>query len=108
MPAKRDLNLFQGDDYAHVVTFEDAAGAPFPMPGTYLAQIRLVYASAVLATFTVDVTDQATGVLRLHLPAAVVASLPEAARWDLQRTSDGVVSTLLYGAVNTQREVTRV
>jgi hypothetical protein len=80
---------------------------------TWLAQIRTTKdePGSVIATFTVDATDAATGTLVITLPATQAAllvtgttnGLPTPGKglyfWDLQGTDSGVVKTWLAGKV---------
>ena len=107
MPSKADLAIYQGDDYAAVVTvdgIDDLAGF------TAQAQIRLGPADTnpqVVVEIGVAMTPPNT--INLTIPAATTAQLSGAYAWDLQVTDPGgVVSTLLAGNVAVTREVTRV
>lgn len=106
MPARRDLTMYQGDDYAHVVTFVAADGDPYPLPGVVTAHIRRRHAdTAPAAILVVDVTGNE---VVLHLAREVTATLSGGYVWDLEHELDGVVVTFLHGTVNVAREVTRV
>lgn len=109
MPATRDLTMYQGDTYEHELTVTDDADPPVALDlstGTWRAQVRKhAQATSVLASFAVDDTDAANGVLFLTLTPEQTAALPSNCTWDLEDTVAGV--TYLRGAVTVEREVTR-
>lgn len=105
MPAERDLpGLYRGDAYEHIVTFQDTAEQPIDVTGEWRAQIRRRANSAtVLAEFTIDDTDAATGVLVLTLDGATTANLPDVCSWDLEETTAEL--TYLKGTVRVSGQV---
>jgi hypothetical protein len=107
LPATRNLTIYQGDVYDHEVTFTDENDDPIDMSAaTWRAQLRRNFTSAsVLASFTIDDSDAATGVVRFHLTKTQTADLPGAAVWDAEDTTLGV--TYLRGTVVATREVSR-
>lgn len=110
MPATRDLNPYQGDDFSHEVRFEDANGAPVNKSGcTFASQVRRRWSDATVdATFTVDTTNIATGVVVFTLSAATMAALePGTYRYDLQQTCGGRRLTVLRGLFTVDAEITR-
>ena len=112
MTARRDLTVYRGDTYSHVVTVvDDLAAAVDLSDRAWVAEVR-AYADAadVLVSFTVDDSDAATGVLVLSLTAAQTATtLSRDGVWDLQGTftADGAVETLLAGSVSLTKDKTR-
>jgi hypothetical protein len=111
VPARRDIAIYQGDTYEHELRLEDADGQPINLTGrTYASQIRKrpTY-DTVAATFTVDDSDAANGVIRFLLaPADTLALDPGAYRYDIQQDFLGVVTTLLFGQADVTAEVTRL
>lgn len=108
-PGTRNLDIYRGDTYFHYITFNDGS-APIDMSaGTWLAQIRPGLRAEVVATFTVDTTSAATGVIVLRLTPEQTAALTthSSLNWDLQRTVDDNVETLLAGTVTTRGDVSR-
>lgn len=105
MPAERNLDsLYRGDAYEHILTFQDADGDAIDVTGTWRAQIRRRQNSAdVLAEFTIDDSDAATGVLVLTLDGDTVAGLPDVCVWDLEET--GAQLTYLKGTVRVSGQV---
>lgn len=109
-PARRDLTLYAGDDYAHRLTFTGPGGAPIALEGAYAAEVRNA-AGQVVATFAVDATGAGAGVLVLELTGAQTAALPRLPAetvWDLERTLDGRRLTYLRGRVLVEGDVTRL
>jgi len=113
MPTNASLNLYQGDDWAGLVSVYQADGTtPFDLTGyTARAQIRRDVADRaldVLAEITIGVVDAAGGLLSLDLDHTVTATLSGHLLWDLQLTdAAGEITTILAGGVNVTSEVTR-
>src|SRR4029450_8086065 len=113
MPSNASLNLYQGDDWAALVSVFEADGTtPFDLTGmTPRAQIRRDVADRaleVLAEITIGVVDAAGGLLSLDLDHTVTAGLSGHLLWDLQLTdAAGEITTILAGGVNVTSEVTR-
>lgn len=117
LPGDRPLELYVGDTRTWRTTvYEDDGTTPMDLTGkTWLAQVRANdgASSTVMATFTVDSTDAATGVLVLTLPAAEAANLVKESEgekkpaWDLQGTEAGEVRTYLRGKVTVRGDVSR-
>lgn len=113
VPVRAGITIPAGDDYAHTVNFTDANNAAVDVSArTFTAQIRAYdnVAAAVLAEFTVDTTDAATGTIVLRLTAAETTALHLAATsagMDLQQDNAGTVSTLFRAAVTIEGEYTR-
>lgn len=109
MPATRNLTMYQGDAYDHVVTVTDDANPAQPVDlsaGTFRAQIRRKISSTdVLASFTIDTTDAADGILVCSLSKAETATLPASCVYDLEDTTLGF--TYLKGSITVEREVSR-
>lgn len=112
-PAKRNLAIYRGDDYAHELTFTDDADPPGSLDVSsyvFLAQIRkgTSHSSGLLATFNVDMSRAGTGVIVLSLDEDVTATLNESGMWDLQVTlPSGSVQTWLAGRVVLTADVSR-
>lgn len=107
-PAALDLNLYAGDGFAIQMVFTDKdTGEPFPLPGTWAAQVRASpSASEVITSFNIG-TDEATGgKLMLSLSGAQVDLIPSGAYWDLQQT-DGDPRTWHAGRIYVTKDVTR-
>lgn len=111
LPAKRNIAVYIGDTYEHVITMTDADDEARVVTGyTYTSQIRQTVDSAsATLSFTVTVTDGAAGEITVSATAAATAALTKGEYvWDLQETSDtGVVTTLLVGRCTITRDVTR-
>ena len=107
-PGTYDIVGYQGDTLQLTFNFTDANDVPVVLPTTgWRAQIRQTAASeTILASFTIDSTDAATGVLVLTLAAAASESLTGGI-WDLESSDGGVVRTYLRGTVRFEVDVTR-
>lgn len=106
LPAKQDLDLYQGDDFYLDVTVKNQDGTPADLSGAVsTAQVRTVPEDpTILASFVTSIT---TNVIHLHLLAADAAGLiPGPAFWDLQVAMPDI-TTLIAGKVTIHAEVTR-
>lgn len=106
MPTKADLAIYQGDDYAAVVTVDgltDLAGF------TAQAQIRVGPADTnPQIVVEIDTALALPNTINLVIPNEVTLRLSGTYMWDLQVTDPGgVISTLLAGIVTVTPEVTR-
>lgn len=106
MPARADLAIYQGDDYTALVTVDGISSLSGYTPQ---AQIRLGPADqndiiVVEITAALVLPNQ----IGLLIPHDITVQLSGLYVWDLQVTDgDGVVTTLLAGAVVVTQEVTR-
>lgn len=114
LPGDYPLTVYRGDTKDYTLEFtETTGGAAVNLSGwTWLAEVRSTRdePDPVTATFTVDSSDAATGVLVVTLPAVESAKLvTDAGRatyyWDLQGTDGGVVKTWLTGKVKVTGDV---
>ena len=112
LPGKLDIAAYRGDTKQWTIDFAEGAVATDMSAWTWLAQIRstLDEPDSVVATFTVDDTDAATGALVLTLPAAQADNLVTVVGratyyWDLQGTDGAVVKTWLAGKVKVTGDV---
>lgn len=110
-PAVLNLKLYAGDTFERSMQFTDSDGNGIDITGwTFLAQIRETPSSdVVLETFTITVTDAATGTFDIELAAADVDDLPDGRllAWDLQATASGSVTTYIRGSVKVETDVSR-
>jgi hypothetical protein len=110
MPGTANLAIYQGDDYAAVVTVSDGSGTPPNLTGyTAQAQVRLGPAD----TNPTVVVEIATSLLlpdqiQLTIPRSITAQLSGNYSWDLQLIKpDTTIETILAGKVQVTLEVTR-
>jgi hypothetical protein len=111
MVSQADIQLYQGDDWAGIVTVMDG-DAPASLSGGYLAQaqIRLGPADSwpTLVEMGAFVDPIVQGQINLSIPSASSTLLTCNYLWDLQLTApSGVVTTLLAGRVLVTQEITR-
>lgn len=106
LPVRVDLHIYQGDDFYLNLGIDDSQVAVDLTTYTPKSQIRTKPGAVeVVAEFDVTVKDATT--LALHLPTEESAKLPQTSSWDVQITDvTGVVTTLAYGTVTANREVT--
>lgn len=110
VPAKQNITITRGDTEVFNITLLDSVSAPINLTGsTFLAQIRYEYDdAAIAASFTCTVTDAVAGTLSMTLSSASSQALNAGPSfWDLQRTTSGVVNTLLAGKCTILHDVTR-
>jgi hypothetical protein len=110
MPKPYNLTIERGDTYVQALPpILDSAGHPIPLTGTWMAQMRLQPdATAILASFVVDLALAAEGVavLRLDAPTTSQLTIPGGV-WDLQQTDlSGNVTTWYSGTVEVDEDVT--
>lgn len=118
-PAKKDLEVYQGDDHAWPMAvkrrIDEITTVPYDLTDhTLSAHIRTDVADIdtdVDANFTFEIDPDGTkGEFVMYLSSEDSAALDLTRyKWDLQltRTSDDYITTLLYGTVVVSKEVTR-
>ena len=109
MPDRADLDIYQGDDYAAVVTVYLKDGSLADIVGWIpRAQIRKGMADGdAVVVAELSCTEQSPKVL-LALDHATTTLLNGKYHWDLQLTDpDGAITTVLAGSVMVSAEVTR-
>jgi hypothetical protein len=105
-----DLEIYRGDDYVHTLYFTDTQNPPQPhdlSDFTFKAQIRdrPEMATVVLATFTVDISGAADGVIVISLNPAQTRIQP--GHWDLEVSDGANTQTWLKGKVLVEGDVTQ-
>jgi hypothetical protein len=111
VPATQNIKITRGDTEIFVFSFKNADGTAMNLTGSVFAsQIRYTYDSAtVAASFACAVTNALGGEVTLTLSATSSALITVGvAQWDLQRTVDGVVTTILSGKCTVLPDVTRL
>jgi hypothetical protein len=106
-PGKLDLDIYRGDSYKWVFTlWTDAAKtvAADLTGAVALVEIRVSPGSSVICTPTMTITMP--NIINMTITAAMSASLPAAAKWDLQITQAGNVTTILAGSVTNTSDIT--
>ena len=111
LPALLDLNIYGGEPYTLGFQFQHTDETPYPLTGTWKADIRDGSLNAVITSFTVDTTNEAAGLIVLTLSKTNLALIPTntAVAWDLQQGDAGgnPIRTWYRGAVNVTADVTR-
>ena len=110
MAAERNIEIYQGDTYAHQLSLKNSANAVINISTrTYSGQVRKRRSSsAITATFTSEITDGANGVVVFTLLPNLTSGInPGSYVYDFQETNGAVVTTLLTGNVTVTGEVTR-
>ena len=96
----RDISFYIGDDYTHVLNFEDSSCLPIDISGrTYAAQIRKIKTQAIPdATFTCTVTNGPAGELTIFLTDIQTSVLvADGYFWDLKENVGALKTTILAG-----------
>jgi hypothetical protein len=111
LPSVLNLEEVQGDDWSITMNFIDTDGYAIDLStSTCTAQIRRGKSktSSVVASFTVDATDAATGVLVLTLGNASSNLLSaKTYYYDVQQSDYfAAVTTLVGGKITIQNDVT--
>lgn len=110
MPATRNIEIYQGDNYAHQLTLKNNANAVINITSrTYSGQIRKRRTSdTISATFSAEITDGANGIVVFSLLPAATANLrPGTYVYDFQEVNGATVTTILTGNAVITGEVTR-
>ena len=106
-----NLEPYRGDVFTRTLKFETAAGVAINVTGLgFLAQIRSQPDSeVVLATFGIDTTDEATGIIIISLTEedTELVALRQNNVWDLQACTPAV-KTYVRGSIVVIADVTRV
>ena len=110
MPATRNIEIYQGDTYAHQLTLKNNANAVINITSrAYSGQIRKRRSSTTItATFATEITDGANGVVVFSLLPAATANIPAGNYvYDFQEVNGTTVTTILTGTATITGEVTR-
>jgi hypothetical protein len=112
LPAELDMTIYAGDTLTIQFKFTDNASNPVNMTGTWTASIRANSGDPdpPIASFTVDSSQAATGIITVTLTSATSGVLPVATPlvWDLEQTlSSGPVRTTHRGTITVTEDVTR-
>lgn len=108
VPDEANLEIYQGDDYAAMVTVLDSSGAPADLAGCQAqAHIRKGPASSYPKVFVDIAAVIEANVITLFIPAAQTIGLTGRYVWDLQLiTPDGFMVTILRGYADVTAEIT--
>jgi hypothetical protein len=99
-PPTRHLSTVAGDTFSHTIEIKNANGTPINVSArTYTGQVRRYTSStSASATFTVDMTNAATGKVVISLSATTTAGLAPGPYWyNVQQTVGSTVTTLFRG-----------
>ena len=105
VPKPLDFEVYRGDGFAVLFNFTQDA-EPWPLTGTWEAQVRETPTDEILTSFTVDDSEADEGNLRIALSSVQTAALTGPAVWDLQQT-DGEPRTWYRGNIYPSGDVTR-
>ena len=108
LPAKLNYKITRGDDFADEVTIKENGVAVNVSARTYTAQVRATKDSTtVVATFSIDMTSAASGVVGFTLADTVTDDMSGPYVWDFQQDTGGVIRTLMGGTFFVDPDVTR-
>jgi len=108
MSIKTNLTVDQGANFIYNIYLVDTDGNPFDLTGyTGAAQVRRTYTSNTYNTINVDITGN-SGLIALTMNAAITANLVNNRYvYDLELTSNNVVSRIVEGFITVNPGVTR-
>jgi hypothetical protein len=110
VPSKANLAIYQGDDYAAVVTVSNGGADPPDLTG-YIAQAQIRDSPAdaeTLVAVEIGVAIAPPNFINLLIRSDVTVNLSGRYVWDLQLTDPlGFITTILAGDVFITPEVTR-
>ena len=110
--ATRDIEFPRGNDYQHQLTIVDPSTPPVPVDvsgATFVAQIRRYVtppAATTDATFSVDMTNAAVGVVMLSLSDTVTGALGGTYAWSVKMTTGANTRTILVGTAKSVETAT--
>jgi hypothetical protein len=110
MAGTRNIEIYQGDTYAHQLSLKNSANAVINISTrSYAGQIRKKRSSDIItATFTTEITDGANGVVVFSLAPNITSNIASGSYvYDFQETNGSTVTTLITGNVAVTAEVTR-
>jgi len=110
MAGTRNIEIYQGDTYAHQLSLKNSSNAVINISTrSYAGQIRKKRSSDIItATFTTEITDGANGVVVFSLAPNITSNIASGTYvYDFQETNGATVTTLLTGNVAVTAEVTR-
>ncbi|NDB58895.1 hypothetical protein EB001_10640 [bacterium] len=110
MPATRNIEIYQGDTYAHQLVLKNNANAVINIASrTYSGQIRKRRSSdTISANFAAEITDGANGVVVFTMTPNDTANLrPGIYVYDFQEINGQTITTILTGNATITGEVTR-
>ena len=110
MAGTRDIEIYQGDTYAHQLSLKNSSNAVINISTrSYAGQIRKKRSSDIItATFTTQITDGANGVVVFSLAPNITSNIASGSYvYDFQETNGSTVTTLITGNVAVTAEVTR-
>ena len=103
------LDLDQGSDFSIVMELENDNSTPMNLSGfSVYSQFRKSYGSTVAHSFNAVVLNASQGTIKLSLSGIASSSIkPGRYLYDVEVTSDGVVSRIAEGIVTVTPQVTR-
>lgn len=106
VPGALDLEIWRGDDIDLELVLVDDDDAPMVLPTSgWASDVKQAIGGDVLASFTIDASQGADGIIHLILAAADNAVETDKCVWDLQ-CSTGGKRTYLAGKCVFEGEVT--
>ena len=108
LPDQANLAIYQGDDYAAIVTVLDASGAAFDLAGyKAIGHLRKGPANSNPEVMVEIATTINGNTVTLFIPAAVTITLTGRYLWDLHMIApNGFITTILMGNADVTAEVT--
>lgn len=105
-----DISLYQGQTFSLSLTLKDSLGVPMNLSGYSISSyIKTNYSdTAKLCDLNAVISNAASGIVTLNIPATTTASLPvNLSFYDLEMSDiGGTVTKVLAGKVSVYPEVT--
>src|SRR6218665_10634 len=110
LPGVWNIEFIRGDTWSRSFVFKEGEGTLYDISGgSWASQIRHTPDSTTIVHWFTITVDPATSILMLSLTADQTATVKKNTFYDVQHTSDdGVVRTLIRGAVIVDPDVTRL
>ena len=102
-------DIYQSKPYTLTITISDSVGPLNVTTSTFASQLRRYQSSSdIAATFTIDTSNAATGVIQLALSSTQTAGLSAGPyRWDVDKIDGTTITPLAKAEIMVEGDVTR-
>ena len=106
MAGRRDLTFTRGETWAHAIKFTDEDGDPLDQSAAlFESHVRRRFSTDLLADFSMSLSGGGS-ILTILIQPPDTELAPGVYRWDLRRTSNGVLEVLLAGKLTVVGDIT--